>query len=192
MVVYMDADWPGASAACDSEPMQECRQLQLHDSNLTTTALINSGQNYDSHRGHGRTNCARPGMCSPSLCPRTRANNPQNLPPELFDDIYQLVFTIGKVNKVEITEDYKPPAILQVDRFTREVLSPEYYRKALFTYDGTDASRSRFCRWLCSLSGDQLDMLHFVMRKNPGASRKPMATSSANISAATEMTWILF
>lgn len=51
----------------------------------------------------------------------------QRVPQELYDNIFELVFTADHEVVRNITRDYKPPVQLQVSRATRELFAESYY-----------------------------------------------------------------
>ncbi|KAF2162682.1 hypothetical protein M409DRAFT_58094 [Zasmidium cellare ATCC 36951] len=56
----------------------------------------------------------------------------QKLAPELFDEIFDLVFTLDDDPSVILTHDYKPPPQLQVDRASRATFAATYYPNTAF------------------------------------------------------------
>lgn len=166
-------------------------------SNLTIMEPINASQNGGGNKRCRRAGCASPGTCSwppyhrapMRICVQSRqlllgsrnsrsmlctgADDSQDLPAELFNEIYQLVFSISKCKAmtVNVTNDYKPPVILQVDRRTREKLAEDYYGWSIFCYDGTGASRVRICRWISSLSESHRNCVRFIWRKSYGTTK---------------------
>ncbi|WPB03038.1 uncharacterized protein RHO25_007675 [Cercospora beticola] len=74
----------------------------------------------------------------------------QSLPPELFSRIYELVTAIEPELMVDITSYYRPPAILQLDRSSREHISQEYYgRDTVFRF--ANENQRLFLPWLRSI-----------------------------------------
>ena len=57
------------------------------------------------------------------------AQSVQDLPPELYNMIFDLVFTPDPT-KVLITTDYKPPHLLTVNRHSRQLFASRYYRSS--------------------------------------------------------------
>ena len=55
----------------------------------------------------------------------------QNLPPELYNEVYKLTFTATAV-VVQIDRAYKPPSCLQVSRVTRDRFARPYYGPSIF------------------------------------------------------------
>ncbi|KAF2162681.1 hypothetical protein M409DRAFT_26918 [Zasmidium cellare ATCC 36951] len=62
------------------------------------------------------------------------------LPPELFEIIYNFVFTMPRPTRreVHIDADYKPPVQLQISSATRASLAGNYYSSSIFAYDEND------------------------------------------------------
>ena len=58
-----------------------------------------------------------------------------SLPQELFDEIFDLTFTIDKNSVTFIDASYKPPSILQVNRATRNLTSRAYYQTTFKSRD---------------------------------------------------------
>lgn len=96
-----------------------------------------------------------------------------DLPAELFNDIKDLVFSLD-TDTVHINLDYKPPALLQVNRATREQFATAYYGKTTFyLYDGRQTQVERpeqlknFAKWAKTLSGHRRHLIaqvHFCER----------------------------
>lgn len=78
----------------------------------------------------------------------------QNLPPELFDEIYALTFT-STSDTVIITKEYSPPKQLQVDHASRKLFAEHYYARTKFTATDMDV----VVHWLRSLHGERLKLL---------------------------------
>lgn len=74
----------------------------------------------------------------------------QNLPKELYDEIYDLVFTARSTEQVtRIDASYRPPAMLPVSRTTRQKFAASYYRSA----KGFELQRMDLLRkWLKNLA----------------------------------------
>lgn len=70
-----------------------------------------------------------------------------DLPTELYDQIYDLVFAPLDEN-CTITPHYKPPAALQVNDATREQLAKTYYGKTTFFVEDAETC----AKWLRSLT----------------------------------------
>lgn len=81
-----------------------------------------------------------------SVCPKQLYERVQDLPPELFNNIYTLVFTASE-STVDVTSSYKPPILLQVYRSSREVFSKSYYDAVTFRFD----DRVTMLTWLYPL-----------------------------------------
>lgn len=81
----------------------------------------------------------------------------EDLPPELFDEIYSLTFTTTSTITC-IDKDYKPPNILQVSRRTREALAESYHGKdSIFYVDKKDIEK-----WVTSIPWDHVCLLDDV------------------------------
>ncbi|KAK3721394.1 hypothetical protein LTR37_003270 [Vermiconidia calcicola] len=65
------------------------------------------------------------------------ANRVQSLPQELFDTIYDQVFTSAGGERINIdsSKTYKPPYVLAVDRKSRELFAKSYYSRNIFVID---------------------------------------------------------
>ncbi|KAK4494797.1 hypothetical protein PRZ48_014153 [Zasmidium cellare] len=75
----------------------------------------------------------------------------QNLPTELFDEIFALVFTLDEEPSTTLTKDYKPPARLQVDRASRADFATTYYSNTIFDLPPARHDDETFGRFLKSL-----------------------------------------
>ncbi|KAK4494796.1 hypothetical protein PRZ48_014152 [Zasmidium cellare] len=67
-----------------------------------------------------------------------------NIPPELFEVIFDLVFETPNAAKVHIDANYKPPAQLQVSHATRASFANAYYSNTIFTYNQESYIRKFF------------------------------------------------
>lgn len=56
----------------------------------------------------------------------------QSLPRELYDEIFELVFTAPSFARAVVDRDYKPPAQMQVSRATRRHYARSYYETTTF------------------------------------------------------------
>lgn len=76
----------------------------------------------------------------------------QALPPELFNTIYDLTFSVNvSPSKYTITENFKPPACLQVNHASRQKLVESYYRCTIFYINEV-----LLYPWLRSLDADHI------------------------------------
>lgn len=83
-----------------------------------------------------------------------------SLPQELYDTIYNLVFT-PHPSMVEIDEDHKPPPQLSVDRQSRHLFAYRYYGSPNgFHFQADD--RHLVCKWLVALEAEHIDWLQIV------------------------------
>lgn len=80
----------------------------------------------------------------------------QNLPQELFDDIYELVFTPTSTI-VDINRDYRPPVQLQVSKASRESFADRYYGNTTFTLHSELEHR-----WGSSLTSKHFQIVRFM------------------------------
>lgn len=88
------------------------------------------------------------------------------LPPELFDMIYDNVFTV-EASRNLMTETHKPPKFLSIDHRSREKYAESYYGGHTFEFilDKTEVSQwheSRLIKWLAALPQHHLEMLRDV------------------------------
>lgn len=82
----------------------------------------------------------------------------EDLPPELYDIIYNLTFT-PEASAYHISGSYKPPSTLQINRTIRQLVTKRYYHpKAVFSC----TNHEHCVRWLTSLSDETLKLLHEV------------------------------
>jgi hypothetical protein len=82
----------------------------------------------------------------------------QALPAELFNDIFDLVFTLPYPNEVVIDKSYRPPVQLQISQALRNEISKTYYRKTKFTASDLQT----LVPWLLSLTRSSRRMLRTV------------------------------
>lgn len=91
------------------------------------------------------------------------AKRVQNLPPELYNLIYKATFSFSPVQRCIYHKrdgQYEPPAILQVDRASRNLAAQSYYKNTTFCFavkakDGEDFVKvydNPAQRWLLSLT----------------------------------------
>ena len=78
----------------------------------------------------------------------------QDLPPELFTEIYHLVFAFN-VSRVTIDHNYRPPAQLQVSAETWYQYADAFYGKTVFEFK----QPSIFYKWVRGLSKAHLEMV---------------------------------
>lgn len=81
----------------------------------------------------------------------------QNLPQELYDEIYGLVFASSSTTH-RIRDSYRPPNGLQVSRTSRRRFAELYYSsKSTFT-----VSKHLAAKYLCSLESSHLDLMRDI------------------------------
>lgn len=86
------------------------------------------------------------------------AQRVQNLPPELFNNVYELVFTANPAT-IEITDEYQPPHLLRVSKHSRKMFARSYYGKGtVFLVQGKRRNKL-MKRWTASVSQSR----HFNM-----------------------------
>lgn len=106
-------------------------------------------------------------MALPETAP-SLADLVQSLPPELYSDIYTHTFTAPTNGIVDIEHDRLFPALLHVDRHSRELFAKSYYDTTKFVlhrndkkYDGIDA----FERWMDRIPGHHRPLVsNFISR----------------------------
>lgn len=95
----------------------------------------------------------------------------QSLPQELYDQVYDLVFTAPVGQVVDINASYVPPAALQVNLSSRKQFANSYYGNTVFTleddftvemssdaFESTDIDTDalhQVTKWLGSISSAQ-------------------------------------
>lgn len=84
---------------------------------------------------------------------RTLIRLVHKLPPELFNEIYDLTFTAPSAEQ-HIGSSYKPPSCLQVNQYSRSVFAQSYLNNSTFYIDRDIAQK-----WSASLTKDHLEML---------------------------------
>ena len=83
------------------------------------------------------------------------------LPQELYDDIYQLTFTVSAgIRHIEST--YKPPSCLQVDESTRNAFAEDFYNSGIFCVEFKVVRR-----WASSLEVAHIRKIHEVRIRCP-------------------------
>lgn len=88
----------------------------------------------------------------------------QDLPPELHDMIFSLVFA-ADVSIRTIDENYKPPPLLAVDRRSREIYAKAYYGStdSLFICNASiDTIHDTLIPWLKSVPESHLRMIRHL------------------------------
>lgn len=83
----------------------------------------------------------------------------QGLPQELYDSIYDYVFTTD-AEEVSITSDYRPPAQLQVTRASRNLFARTYYREPTFICHKSDDPL--LLKWLRALPAEHASHLRRI------------------------------
>lgn len=89
-------------------------------------------------------------MCNEMPSSASLATLLQSLPQELYDEIYELVFTADQSEIVDLESDNPFPARLYVDHHSRELFAKSYYANTTFTLQRT--RMDIFSRWAKSLS----------------------------------------
>ena len=84
----------------------------------------------------------------------------QALPAELYDEIYNFIFTADDGNKIYINKSYKPPATLQVSRVTRKFFAESYYFHSIFIIPRD--LREEGASWLESLTASHRAMFNGI------------------------------
>lgn len=79
----------------------------------------------------------------------------QDLPPELFDMIFGLVFTTTR-HFTPITKSYKLPPQLAVSRATRAAFAKSYFGNGTFRFHDSDLMR----KWVIAMSTEHRKLLH--------------------------------
>lgn len=84
----------------------------------------------------------------------------QSLPKELYDKIYDLVFTAKSTKRmITIDPSYQPPAMLQVSRATRQKFAVSYYASA----GGFELQCDHVLRkWLLRLSLEHRGLIKYI------------------------------
>ena len=85
------------------------------------------------------------------------AGRVQGFPSELYDYIYTAVFTPFAA-RIVVSERYKPPPPLQIDRRSRALYAMTYYGNSVFVFDADDF----FHAWLKALSKANFALLSEV------------------------------
>lgn len=83
-----------------------------------------------------------------------------NLPPELFNEIQDLVFT-PDTDTVNITRDYKPPPQLRFSRVTRAAFAAKYFSQST-TFTSTLSRKQQVRGWLHSLAIEHRNLIDKV------------------------------
>lgn len=118
-----------------------------------------------------------------------------NLPPELYDKIYDFTFTNNFRESYYIDEKYKPPNILQVNKQQHSTLHQAFYNQTIFTVSDSATDMETLTRWLRSLPDPRehseakmvAPTLHILSRSIIGTnshSRNESAPSWADLSEA--------
>ncbi|KAF2217176.1 hypothetical protein CERZMDRAFT_93229 [Cercospora zeae-maydis SCOH1-5] len=116
-----------------------------------------------------------------------------NLPPEIFSLIYGFVTTIDSKLTIDITPTYHPPAILQLDRASREEVSAQYYGRGT-TFRFTNANENLVLKWLVSVPTrfrfqvDRIELGHG--RRKRGVGRATM--KAREMAALAKLEGLLF
>lgn len=111
------------------------------------------------------------------------ANRVQSLPQELFDKIYDQVFTSAGGERINIdsSKTYKPPHLLAVDHKSRELFAKCYYSRNIFVIEVRPYSIDPIALgWLKALSAEHCIFLYELCAaitfpvKDEGEPRKEM------------------
>lgn len=88
----------------------------------------------------------------------------QSLPKELYDWIYELVFTAGSTGwPIRVRNSYRPPAMLQVSRASRQKFATSYYGSSNgFKFRDEMGMR----KWLKSLEYEEKVLLQEIIYKD--------------------------
>lgn len=81
-----------------------------------------------------------------------------NLPPEIFNEVYNLTFTPEFKETCKIDKNYKPPGIIHVNKKYRTAFSSTFYRDTSFTVTDDPNDLLHMARWAASLTKGQLKM----------------------------------
>lgn len=88
------------------------------------------------------------------------ANRVQSLSQELYDKIYDQVFTPHKRRRIIVDSSYKPPLFLCIDRTTRERFNVSYYSQNIFSIElEVDNGKYHSGRWVKSLPREHRALL---------------------------------
>lgn len=93
------------------------------------------------------------------------AGHIQNLPPELYNIIYDFTFSVSAgEQQVTIDKAYRSPARLQVDSTSRRAFAEPYYKTSTFHVQDTSLVKVRnICRhWLASLRKEHHSLLRHI------------------------------
>lgn len=100
----------------------------------------------------------------------------QRLPQEIFDNIYQLVFTAASEPR-QIDKHYRPPVQLQVDRASRKTFARIYYGdNSTFVLDS-----SIQIQWACSLPAAHFDKITRIRYPHACGDLMPLTHESSRI-----------
>lgn len=86
------------------------------------------------------------------------ADHLRNLPQELFDLVYDMVFTADNGARVRIDNSYKPPCLLAVNRASHERYAKSYFHSSIFVMKINAYS----AMWLVSLPMQHHGFLHEI------------------------------
>ena len=81
----------------------------------------------------------------------------QDLPPELFNQIYTETFQTD-LQECSIDDSYKPPQLLQVNQASRSLFAQSYYGRTTFIFD----KRAICYRWTKSLPDEHCLLLRTI------------------------------
>lgn len=120
-------------------------------SNLSLLPFFQSPHNHTTKIAQTSTSAS---MASDIPLPRLV----QSLPRELFDEIFDLVFTTLTSTRVTIDKDCKPPSELQVNHFTRKQFAQVYFRDVTFIIRPSTMAQ----HWLDSMPVQHLKLVNRI------------------------------
>lgn len=85
----------------------------------------------------------------------------RNLPQELFDHVFDLVFE-GPPDFTVITQDWTPPPQLHVSRTSRHKFATQYYGKGTFHFHDPEL----LARWFATMTFDHRSLLKRKRRRS--------------------------
>jgi hypothetical protein len=95
-----------------------------------------------------------------SLSKETLKTRLENLPQELYDEIFDYTFTPDG-SAITVGTKYKPPSTLHVNQKTREKVAIRYYSSTKFTFDKEEAVLGKWLRCLQGAHRDIIGLIHF-------------------------------
>lgn len=102
------------------------------------------------------------------MAERDLPNLIQSLRPELYNEIYELIFSVESIEAStlgdkRVNKSYEPPSLLHVNRHTREIFSQLFYGN-----DSTFYCRKKeiAVKWLASLPKHHIEMIQHIRVRN--------------------------